>query len=121
MNKRVAVLGATDDPMKYSNRALHMLMEHGYEPIPINPRKQTVDGMTCYSSLKDMPADVDTVTVYVRPEISSTLIDDVLAAKPRRVILNPGAHNDKLSAECAKSGIEVVEGCTLVMLGTGSF
>jgi predicted CoA-binding protein len=121
MNVNVAILGATDDPEKYAYKALAMLREHGYRPIPINPKKTEIDGLDCYPSLHDFPEPVDTVTLYVRPAISSGLIDDILAAEPRRVIMNPGTENDALEAECGKHGIEVLRACTLVMLSTGQF
>jgi hypothetical protein len=35
--------------------------------------------------------------------------------------MNPGAENSALAAEAEQAGIEVVEGCTLVMLRTGQF
>jgi len=35
--------------------------------------------------------------------------------------MNPGAENDDLAAKARKHGIEVVEGCTLVMFGSGTF
>jgi hypothetical protein len=35
--------------------------------------------------------------------------------------MNPGAENDDLTAKARAHGIEVMEGCTLVMLGRGTF
>jgi uncharacterized protein len=61
------------------------------------------------------------VTLYLGQERSNPLIDEIIAAKPRRIIMNPGAENSALAAKAEKAGIEVVEGCTLVMLRTGQF
>ena len=121
MNKNVAILGATDDPTKYAHKALKSLQGHGYNPIPVNPTKETVDGLKCYPSLRDVPEQIDTITLYLRPSISSQLIDDILSVKPRRVIMNPGTENDELATACKQNGIEVVRACTLVMLKTGQF
>ncbi len=49
------------------------------------------------------------------------MIDEILAAKPQRIIFNPGAENEELAAAASSAGIEVVEACTLVMLRTGLF
>lgn len=121
MNKNVAILGATDDPGKYANMALKSLLANGYNPIPVNPTKESIDGLRCYASLTDILEPIDTLTLYVRPAISTPLIADILAIKPRRVIMNPGTENQYLADECARNGIEVVEACTLVMLNTGQF
>ena len=49
------------------------------------------------------------------------LAADILAARPRRVIFNPGAENPELAAQLQAAGVEVVPACTLVMLKTGGF
>jgi predicted CoA-binding protein len=120
-NKTVAVLGASNDHTKYAFKAMHMLKSHGFNPIPVNPNEETVIGLKAYASLRDIPEPIDTVTIYVRPEISSKLRDDILAVKPRRIIMNPTTENDELAEAAEAQGIEVVRACTLVMLTTGAF
>ncbi|HEY3297846.1 MAG TPA: CoA-binding protein [Armatimonadota bacterium] len=121
MSINVAILGASDKPDRFSYKALQSLKAHGFNPIPINPKKDAIDGVKCYVSLRDVKEPVDTLTLYVRAEISSKLTADILALKPRRVIMNPGTENDDLADACAKNDIQVIEGCTLVMLNTGQF
>ena len=64
---------------------------------------------------------IDTVTLYLGPARSEPLIEEIIDAKPRRIIMNPGAENAALAEKAEDAGIEVVEGCTLVMLRTGQF
>jgi hypothetical protein len=78
-------------------------------------------GEKCYPTVSDAPGPIDTVTLYLGEARSTPLIDGIIGAKPRRIIMNPGAENSALAAEAEKAGIEVVEGCTLVMLRTGQF
>ena len=52
---------------------------------------------------------------------SVNFIEEIIEAKPRRIIMNPGAENSALSVRAEKAGIEVVEACTLVLLRTGQF
>lgn len=120
-NRNIAVLGATDDATKYAHRAMKMLEAHGYNPIPVTPTKETIDGLKAYPSLRDIPVKVDTVTVYVQPRISAELEGDFLAIRPRRVIFNPGTENPELIKALESQGIEVERACTLVLLHTGQF
>ncbi len=69
----------------------------------------------------DAPKPIDTVTLYLGEPRSNPLIDEIIQAKPRRIIMNPGAENPSLAEKAEEAGIEVVEGCTLVMLQTGQF
>jgi hypothetical protein len=121
MGKSVAILGATDNPLRYAYRALKTLEEHGHNPILLNPTKETIEGRKVYRSLRDIPEPVDTVTVYMRPEKWASLVDDIIALKPRRVILNPGTQDEDLARKLEDRGIDVIRGCTLVMLATGQF
>ena len=45
----------------------------------------------------------------------------VLDLSPARIIFNPGAENPVFAAKAAQRGIEVVDACTLVLLGTGQY
>ena len=120
-SETVAVIGASPKADRYAFKAMEMLKEYRHKPIPINPAFREVLGEVCYRSISEVPGSIDTVTLYLRAARSTPLIDEILAAKPRRIIMNPGAENDPLAEKARKNGIEVVEGCTLVMLRTGQF
>ena len=117
----VAVLGATPKSDRYAYRAMQLLRQHGHRAVPVNPAFEEVLGERCYRSISDVPGPVDTVTMYLGRQRSDPLIDDIIAAKPKRIIMNPGAENDQLARKAEAAGIEPVYDCTLVMLQTGSF
>lgn len=117
----VAILGASPKPDRYAYRAMEMLRQYGHRAIPVNPAFEEILGETCYPSLAKAPQPLDTVTMYLGKQRSDSLIDEIIAAKPRRIIMNPGAENHELAQKAEEAGIEVVEDCTLVMLQTGAF
>jgi predicted CoA-binding protein len=119
--RNVAVLGASPKAERYSNQAVRLLGRYDYRPIPVNPAFSEIEGLTCYPTLAAIGQPLHTITVYLSPARSTPLIDQILAANPRRIIMNPGAENDALAEAASSAGIEVVEGCTLVMLKTGLF
>ncbi|MEY2499956.1 MAG: uncharacterized protein QOI07_290 [Verrucomicrobiota bacterium] len=117
----VAILGASPKPDRYAYKAFRMLADHGHRPVPINPAFDEILGAKCYSKIGEAPKPIDTVTLYLGEARSNPLIDEIIEAKPRRIIMNPGAENSALAEKAEEAGIEVVEGCTLVMLATGQF
>ena len=119
--RNVAVLGASAKPDRYSNQAVRLLASFDYRPLPVNPAFDEVEGLTCFQTLAEIGEPVHTITLYLGPARSTPLIEEILAAKPQRIIMNPGAENDALAEAASGAGIEVVEGCTLVMLRTGLF
>jgi hypothetical protein len=78
-------------------------------------------GLKGYASLAAIPHPVDTVTIYASPERQTSVLQDLLAIRPRRVIFNPGAENPQSVTVLAQAGITVIEACTLVLLSTGQF
>jgi len=121
MKYNVAVLGASGNPERYSYQAVKLLSEHEYGVFPVHPSGKPVHGITCYPSLGAIPNPLDTITVYLSEKNATPLIEDIIAGRPRRVILNPGAENAALTSRCIAAGIQVQEACTLVLVRTGQF
>lgn len=119
--ERVAILGASDKPDRYSHRAQLMLRQRGHEVVPVNPKLEVIEGIPVVPDLGAIEGAVDTLTLYVGPQITSGLADAILALKPRRVIFNPGTENPALEARLSAAGISCDNACTLVLLTTGTF
>jgi uncharacterized protein len=117
----VVVLGASDRPDRYSNRAVRLLMREGYRVIPVHRSLRKIEGLEVTHSLAEIHESVGTLTVYISPAGSEPLAADMLRLKPRRVIFNPGAESARLEDELRGAGVEVLNACTLVMLNGGIF
>ena len=118
---KVAVLGASDNPERYSCQAVQLLKEKGHEVFPVNPKLKEIAGLKVYSSLKDVPKPFHTLSVYLSKDHSSKLALEILESRPRRVLFNPGAENPELEATLKKRGVDALEACTLVLLRTNQF
>jgi len=119
--QNVVVLGASPKPERYSNQAVHDLLEHGHHVYPVHPTSEAIHEQACYKNLEAIDVPVDTLTLYVGPDRSNKLSDSIFKLKPKRIIMNPGTENDALEAQAQAQNIEVVRGCTLVMLRTQQF
>ncbi|MCP4181540.1 MAG: CoA-binding protein [bacterium] len=123
MNKniKVVVLGASNKPERYSFQAINLLLEHGYDVIPVNPSGVSICNLETKRKLTDIKEEIDTLTMYVSPSISDKQTDDIISLSPKRVLFNPGTENPELMKKCIEHNIEVEEACTLVLLKTDSF
>lgn len=121
MKPTIVVLGATPKPDRYAYLAMDRLLHAGYDAVPVNPSFEEVLGKRCFRSITEVPGPIDTVTMYLSAARSEPLADAIIAAKPRRIIFNPGAENESLAQRAQEAGIQVVHGCTLVMLSAGTF
>src|SRR6185436_978520 len=76
------------------------------DEVAAGARSQGGAGESCHPSIADVAGPIDTVTMYLGAARSTPLIDDILKAKPRRIIFNPGAENEELARAAQAAGIE---------------
>jgi predicted CoA-binding protein len=118
--KKTLVLGASDNPSRYSYLAVQRLRNYGHPVVAVG-RKYTKVGDVTITKDKDPVDDIDTVTLYLNPAHQKEYYDYILSLKPKRIIFNPGAENDEIEQLAVKNNIKPVEACTLVMLSTGQY
>ncbi len=75
--RSVAVVGASRDEKKRGFQALRTLVECRYEgPIyPINPREETILGLRCYPSVKDVEGPIDVALITTPAETLAELVE----------------------------------------------
>lgn len=120
MNKRTLVLGASPNPERYSNIAIHRLVSAEIPTFAVGMRKGIVAGVEIQKELIEFP-EIDTITLYMNAEVQKMYIDYMLSLHPKRIIFNPGTENPVFERLAADQKIEVVRGCTLVMLSVGTY
>lgn len=118
--KTTLVLGASPKEDRYSNKAVRRLMAAGHPVIAIGHRADSIGDEPIRTDIPET-TPIHTVTLYLNPRNQETWAERILALGPERIIFNPGTENAELEKRASDLGIEVVEGCTLVMLGTGQF
>ena len=118
--KKTVVLGASDNPARYSYLAVEKLNRYGHPVIAIGKKEGKVGNTNVITALPD-EKDVDTVTLYLNPQLQKQYYDYILSLHPKRIIFNPGTENDELQAMAKANQINPVEACTLVLLGTGQY
>lgn len=120
-NKKTLVIGAATNPQRYSFLAVNRLRGHGHDVVALGVDDGVVGDVPIVK--EHLPfANIDTVTLYVRPAIQRESYEDyIVSLKPKRVIFNPGTENPAFENRLQKEGIEPIEACTLVMLSTGQY
>ena len=122
MSKKTVILGATTNPARYAYFAAERLTKSQHEIVPIGIKKGEVFGKDILD-LREKPVvkDVDTITMYVGPQNQKEWEEYILSLNPKRIIFNPGSENSDLAKKARDKGTEVLEACTLVMLGSDQY
>jgi len=119
-SKKTLVIGASDNPQRYSYLAVNRLRGKGHPVVAIGRKRVRLGDVDIETEKVDFPG-VDTVTLYLNPGIQKEYYDYILSLHPKRIIFNPGAENPELEKLAQAHGIEPLEACTLVLLSTGQF
>jgi predicted CoA-binding protein len=120
MEHKTLVLGASENPVRYSYLATNKLLAYGHPVVAIGKSKGNIQDVEIQTGQPEIEG-IDTVTLYLNPANQKPYYDYIVSLKPRRVIFNPGTENDELERKLMQHGINPMEACTLVMLSTGQY
>ena len=118
--KKTLIIGASDNPDRYSYKAAERLLAHGHEIELLGLRPRKIFGRIIDTERKNY-ADINTVTLYVGAQRQPEYYDYIVSLNPRRVIFNPGTENEEFYKVLKKNNIEAEVACTLVLLETGQY
>jgi predicted CoA-binding protein len=118
--KKTLVLGASENPSRYSNLAIQSLVSHHHPVVAIGRRPGIVKEIPIQTDYPKLEG-IDTVTLYLSKENQEEYIPYILSLKPNRIIFNPGAENPELARLARENQIYPQEACTLVLLSTGQY
>ena len=118
--KKTLVLGASDNPSRYSYLAIQRLKIYGH-PVEAIGKKHSWTHEIEIGTEKKYVEDIDTITLYLNPRHQQQYYDYIISLKPKRIIFNPGAENEELYDLAKHNNILPLEACTLVLLSTGQY
>jgi predicted CoA-binding protein len=118
--KKTLVVGGSLKPQRFSHKAINMLTDYGHPVVSVGLREGDVAGVKIKTGKPNFE-NIHTITLYLGPQNQPEFYDYLLGLHPKRIIFNPGTENKEFEKKAEEKGIEVVNYCTLIMLGNGSY
>ena len=115
--KSVAIIGASNDPRKYGNKAVRAYLQQGYTVYPVNLNEERIEGLPALRSIHDVPARPQLVSVYLPPALTLRVLPDIAAKGCDELWLNPGTESEAVLAEAERLGLKVIQACSIVGVG----
>jgi len=116
--KTIAVVGASRDPFKAGGSVPAGLQRRGFRIIPVNPYARELFGERVYSSLLDIPDDVevDIVDVFRPAEDAPEIARQAVAIGAKALWLQLDIRSDEARRIAESAGLDYVEDeCTAVV------
>lgn len=85
----VAVVGASDDPTRIGGKPISYMLKQGYQGtiLPVNPKRDTVQGLKSYPSVEALPQTPDIAIVAVPASAALETVTDLARRGTRGAIL----------------------------------
>lgn len=110
-SRRIAVIGASDDPRRPSHDVFRQLLRRGLDCVPINPTTPQVAGVAAFATLAEAVAATgpfDIVDVFRRADRCAVHAHEAVAAGARCLWLQLGIVDWESARIAAGGGLSVV-------------
>lgn len=105
----IAVVGASTNPAKESSVITGMLIDAGFDVIPVHPTATEIRGRKAYPALADVPRPIDIADVFRPSEQTPDIARQAVAAGARALWLQSGIASAQARRIAAEGGLEYVE------------
>lgn len=114
--RSIAVLGASNDPVKIGGRPIRYLKEGGFagQILPVNARRDVVQGLTAYPSISEVPGEVDLAIIALPAQLVVDAVRACANKGVRSVILFSAGF-----AEISEEGARMQAKITAIANSTG--
>ena len=106
----IAMVGASNDPTKFSYGVLRVLHETGYTMLPVNPRLAggKIRGLRVFGTLADIDVPVDMVQVFRASSALKQVAREAIDIKARVLWAQIGVRDDDAARLAEDAGLRVV-------------
>jgi predicted CoA-binding protein len=108
----VAIVGASTDRSKFSNKSIHAHLRAGYDVYPVNPKEEMIEGLTCYKSVLDIPVTLNRISLYLPPAVGVKILDDIAKKGCKELWVNPGAESAELMSKAESLKLNAIYACS---------
>jgi predicted CoA-binding protein len=110
--KRIALVGASANPVRPSHGVMRFLRAAGYEVVPVNPglAGKTLLGQPVVASLSEIEGHIDMIDIFRAPEHVAGIVDEALEhfADLATIWMQIGVVDEAAAAKARARGVDVV-------------
>ena len=106
--RTIAVVGASAKPDRPSHQIMQILLDAGFDVIPVTPKEQSVLGQRAYPSLAAVPTRIDIVDVFRAADAAPGIAREAVAVGSRALWLQLGVISEEAAEIAQSAGLLVV-------------
>jgi len=108
--RTIALVGASNNPARDSNRVMRFLIDQGYELFPVNPglAGSLIHERPVHATLGAIGGPVDLVDIFRNSDAAGEVVDAAIAAGAKAVWMQLGVINEDAAKRADAAGLAVV-------------
>ena len=106
----IAVIGASSNPSRDSNKVIKFLIDRGYEVFPINPKEKNnkIYGKKFFSDLSEINEKIDMVDIFRAKDYVLKITEDSIKAGINIIWTQEGIIDEKSETIAKNAGVTFV-------------
>tara|TARA_B100000242_G_scaffold41352_1_gene24718 strand:- start:113 stop:511 length:399 start_codon:yes stop_codon:yes gene_type:complete len=106
----IAVIGASSNPSRDSNKVIKFLIDRGYEVFPINPKEKNnkIYGKKFFSDLSEINEKIDMVDIFRAKDHVLKITEDSIKAGINIIWTQEGIIDEKSETIAKNAGVTFV-------------
>ena len=112
--KRFAFVGVSRQPKDFSRALFREFQSRNYEPVPVHPEAEEIEGIRCFKRIGEIEPPVDAVLLMTSPSVTDVLVQECTDAKIKWIWFYRGAGQGSVTpaavAACEANGMAAIPG-----------
>ncbi len=110
-----AIAGVPRDPKKFGQVMFRDLRKKGIDVVPVNPAADTIDGVKCYRTINELPANIRGIIFMTPKEETHTVARNVIVHGIKDLWIQQGAESKETVAALEKEDVSLIHNHCIMM------
>ena len=113
--KKLAIIGVSRDPKKFSRMAYKELLGKGMDVYPVNPKLEEADGRKCYHDIGSLPTGIDRVIFMTPKNETASEVEKAIAGGFKYIWLQQGSETPEAIGIARQADVKLISKACVLM------
>lgn len=113
--QKMAIAGVSRNPKKFGGAIFKELKNKHFELFPVNPEAEEIQGVTCYKSVLDLPADVKHLVIVTPKQQTAGVVKQAIEKGFEMIWIQQKSDTPEAIQLVMKAGIPLIYNKCLMM------
>ncbi len=116
--RKMAIAGASRNSKKFGGVVFHELRDKGFILYPINPNAEEIQGIKCYKSVEELPADVEHLLILTSKEETDSVAEAAILKGIKMIWIQQKSDTPEAIKSIGEAGIGLIYNKCIMMFAS---